>query len=224
MAKNIQIQNVIIQYCFLERVNPISNKFSFECLIPQDHPQVQDVMAACSAEWAAVGAGQPETAAQSIGYNWTQPNDSKHIHPDVAPMLDPNKQYMRFRGVQDANVTPDRATKIYANMLAEDGVTLVTGEVTNRSLIGDGTIANVSLNAFGYQASGQKGVKLYGQWIQIVDLKESKYAGANTPPPAAANGYVAPAEAFAPVAAPAADIKGETPPNVEMACVPCVAA
>ena len=206
MAKNITVNNVIVQYVFLERVNPVSNKFTFDCLIPQDHPQVAEVMAACSAEWLTVAAGAPETAAQSMGTNWTLPNDTGHIHPDVAPMLDPNLQYLRFRGVQDAGVAPEKATKIYANMQQPDG-TIGVGEVTNRSIIGDGTIANVNLNAFGYQASGQKGVKFYGQWIQIVELKESKYAGAGAPPAPTANGYVAPAEAFAaPVAAPVAPV------------------
>ena len=193
MAKNLQINGVIIQYCFLERVNPISNKFSFNCLIPQDHPQVAEIMAACSAEWLPISAGQPETSAQSMGYIWVMPNDAQKIHPDVAPLLDPSKQYMMFKGVQEANTTTP--TIIY------DGASQV---ITNRNLIGDGTIANVSVNAFGYQASGQKGVKFYGQWVQIVSLVESKYAGAGAPPAAVANGYVAPPEATAPVMAPAA--------------------
>ena len=202
MAKNIQINNVIIQYCFLERVNPISNKFSFNCLIAQDHPQVQEIMDACTAEWTPISAGQPETSTQSMGYNWVMPNDTNKIHPDVAPLLDPSKQYLMFKGVQEANTnTP---TKIFANMIDPTTNELVSGEVTNRNLIGDGTVANVSVNAFGYQASGQKGVKFYGQWIQIVNLVESKYAGAGAPPAAVSNGYVAPAEAFTPVAAPVA--------------------
>lgn len=193
MATNLTINNAIIQYAFLDQVNPVSGKFSFECLIPQDHPQVAEIQAACSAEYLTVSQGAPETQAQSMGWNWTLPTDTKHIHPDTLPLLDQTKQYLRFRGVQEANTnTP---TAIFDSQATP---------ITNRRLIGDGTIANVNISAFPYAASGQKGVKFYGQWIQIVSLVESKYAnGGAAPVVAVANGYVAPAEATAPVAAPA---------------------
>ena len=217
MAKNFQIDNVILQYVFLERVNPISNKFSFNCLIPQDHPQVQTLIDACSAEWLKVSAGAPESSAQSIGYTLVAPNDPKKIEPSVAPLLDPTKNYYLFKGVQDANTTTP--TRLFDT---------TPTEFFQRDLIGSGTIANVNLSAFGYSTSGQKGVKLYGQWIQVVKLVENPYAGGAAPAPVETGGFVADESLTAPAApqqpvqpmnaAPAAP--GQLPPAAPVGITP----
>lgn len=200
---NIIINNTILQYTFLERVNPISNKYSFNCLIPTDHPQAQDLINACSVAWSAVSAGSPETAAQSMGYTILNAGDqatlTKKVHPTLLPMLDPSKSYLLFKGVQDANT--NSPTIIYAQD-AEGNVVVVP----QRNIIGEGTIANVSLNTFGYATSGQKGVKLYGAWIQLIQLVVSPYAGVGAPPAPAENGYVASAEQLVAPVAPVAPV------------------
>ena len=197
MAKNFTINNVLLQYNFLERVNPVSNKFSFNCLVPQDHPQIQEIMDACMGEWNKVSEGAAETAAQSLGFSWVMPNDAQKIHPDLmaSGLLDPAKQYLKIVGTQPADTT----TPI---QVFDSAAT----EITQRSILGEGTLANVSLSSFGYKASGQKGVKIYGQWIQIVNLVENPHANIGGHGPAAieTGGYVADASLTQPVAPAAA--------------------
>lgn len=90
MATPITINEVIFQYNFITRLNKISNKYSINCLIPQDHPQVPEIINACNAEWGKIATQSDK--AQSMGYMWVMPNDASKIAPDVMPMLDQSKQ------------------------------------------------------------------------------------------------------------------------------------
>ena len=186
MASPIEIKGAIIQYAFIDRVNTVSKKFSFSALIPWDEncPQCQAIINASNAEWAKVSAGAKK--AQSMGYMILAANDTAHIHPDVMKMLDPNRYYLQVRPVQDENTTTPIA--LY------DTVPQLIG---NRNIVGNGTIANYKAVAYGYDSAGQKGVKYYAQWLQILNLVEN--TNANTGPAAAATGgYVADAAALTP--------------------------
>ena len=186
MASPIEITGAIIQYAFIDRVNTVSKKYSFSALIPWDEncPQCQAIINASNSEWAKVSAGAKK--AQSMGYMILAANDTAHIHPDVMKMLDPNRYYLQVRPVQDENTTTPIA--LY------DTVPQLIG---NRNIVGNGTIANYKAVAYGYDSAGQKGVKYYAQWLQILNLVEN--TNANTGPVAAATGgYVADAAALTP--------------------------
>jgi len=145
MAQQVIINNCIIGYAFIERVNQISNKFSFSAYIPVDHPQLEEIKGACDSEWLKInptGTG----AAQSLGYSFITTADTKKIPADVISLMDPSKQYLLFKGTQEANTTTP--IKLYDSQ---------STEIMDRSIIGNGTIANVCVSAFGYSTSGQKG-------------------------------------------------------------------
>ena len=194
MATQVQIEGAIIQYAFINQINPVSKKYGYSALIPYDPncPQCQAVINASNSEWQKVAAGSNNP--QSLGYTILAANDAKHIHESVMPMLDPTKNYLQIRAGQDGDSTTlipvyDTEPKL----------------IPNGGIIGNGTIANIKIAAFGYATSGQKGVKYYAQWIQITKLVENMNAQTG---PSAANvpgGYVADATVMS---TPAAQVPG----------------
>ena len=194
MATQVQIEGAIIQYAFINQINPVSKKYGYSALIPYDPncPQCQAVINASNSEWQKVAAGSNNP--QSLGYTILAANDAKHIHESVMPMLDPTKNYLQIRAGQDGDSTTlipvyDTEPKL----------------IPNGGIIGNGTIATIKIAAFGYATSGQKGVKYYAQWIQITKLVENMNAQTG---PSAANvpgGYVADATVMS---TPAAQVPG----------------
>jgi hypothetical protein len=189
MATPIEIKNVIIQYPFLTRPNPVSKKYGYSALIPYDQncPVCQSIINASAAEWNKVAAGA--TKAQSMGYTIIAPNDAAHIHESVMPMLDPSRYYLQLRAGQDGDA--ETLIPVYDS---------VPQLIPNGGIVGNGTIANIKVAAFGYNTAGQKGVKYYAQWLQIVSLVENLNA-ATGPGAIDAGGYVADAAVL--TAAPA---------------------
>lgn len=189
MATPIEIKNVIIQYPFLTRPNPVSKKYGYSALIPYDEncPVCQSIINASATEWNKVAAGA--TKAQSMGYTIIAPNDAAHIHESVMPMLDPSRYYLQLRAGQDGDA--ETLIPVYDS---------VPQLIPNGGIVGNGTIANIKVAAFGYNTAGQKGVKYYAQWLQIVSLVENLNA-ATGPGAIDAGGYVADAAVL--TAAPA---------------------
>ena len=113
----IQLNNVLVQYAFIDSVNPISKKYSVDCIIPQNHPQLQEVMDAISAAWATAGKGLDYTKAQSLSYVVTTKSAGAtegRFHPNIVPLLDDTMQYIVLKAVQEGNTnTP---IKIYDSL------------------------------------------------------------------------------------------------------------
>ena len=187
---NLQVNQVLIQWPFLERVNETSNKFSFECVIPMDHPQAQEIIDTCNNTWAQVSGGTNNP--QSMGYTVFQPGDLSRIAQALHPMVDPSKSHVIFKGVQNADT--QYPIKVYDSQ---------SNEVPNVGIVGEGTLANVGVVVSGYDKP-QRGVKMFGNWIQILRLEKNKYTGGHAPAPAAIDGgYVADQEAMAAPSMPA---------------------
>ena len=180
MATKVQINGAIIQYAFINQINPVSKKYGYSALIPYDPacPQCQAVINASNAEWQKVAAGSNNP--QSLGYTIIPATDTQHIHESVIPMLDPTRHYLQIRAGQDGDA--ETLIPVYDS---------VPNLIPNGGIIGNGTIANIQIAAFGYATSGQKGVKYYAQWIQVLKLVENM--NAQTGPGAAEvqGGYVA---------------------------------
>ena len=188
---NIQINEVLLQWPFLEKVNEMSNKFSFECVIPVDHPQANLVLETCNNAWNQVSGGSNNP--QSMGYVLYQAGDLTRIAQSLHPLIDQTKQYILFKGTQNADT--QYPIKVYDSQ---------SSEIANVGIVGEGTLANVGLVVSGYDKP-QKGVKMYGNWIQVLRLEENKYTGGHAPAPASIEGgYVADQNAQNVPAAPSA--------------------
>ncbi len=187
---NIQVNNVLIQWPFLERVNETSNKFSFECVIPMDHPQAQEIINTCNNTWAQVSGGTNNP--QSMGYVQYGAGDLSRIAQSLHPRIDQTKSHLIFKGVQNADT--QYPIKVYDSK---------SQEIPNVGIVGEGTVANVGVVISGYDKP-QRGVKMFGNWIQILTLEVNKYTGGHAPAPVEVqNGYVADEAALrAPMAAP----------------------
>ena len=189
--KNIIVTNALVQYAFLNQVNPTSGKFTFDAIIPQSHPQINDIMQIIGEEWAAVaqGAEMNDITCQSKHARWvTKATGGQSLHPDTLQYLDDNMNYLIIRGFQPGNTTNN--VGIFDSR---------SQPVANRKIIGEGTVANISLTFSGYfnQDVKKKGIHVYGQWIQIVHLVENKYANTNYGPTPIEGGYVASADMVA---------------------------
>ena len=217
MATQLQINGAIIQYAFINQINPVSKKYGYSALIPYDPacPQCQAVINASNTEWQKVAAGSNNP--QSLGYTIIPATDTQHIHESVIPMLDPTRHYLQIRAGQDGNA--ETLIPVYDS---------VPNLIPNGGIIGNGTIANIKIAAFGYATSGQKGVKYYAQWIQVLKLVENMNAQSGPAAAEVTGGYVADATVLAapvvqvPNAAPAvgADVMPQAGAVAPVAAIP----
>ena len=185
---NITLMNVLTQYVFTTRPNPVSKKMSFDVIIPATDPQAQQVINYCEEAWAKNVRERGQGNPQSKNYHIVMGNDEKRLSEKIRSMIDPNQQYVITKGVQ----TPDSK---YPITTYDSGIVDENGKVVRDPLphpkpeiVGDGSVINCSINIVDYSSqTGQRGVKGFGNWLQIVKLVESEYG--NTGPGAISGGY-----------------------------------
>jgi len=179
-------QETLAEWIFINKLNVMANKYTVEFVVPSNSQTAQDILAAVNTEWSNVSKGANISTAQSKGYKIVKGNDPK-LTDEVRNRIDPNGEYMVFKGTQNAN------SKIKIEVY-DSAATLIT-DPKLIGMIGDGSRVVGQLGFTGYEQP-QKGVKAYLFNIQIIELVESKYAAMG--PQAVEGGFIAPPQPVAP--------------------------